>query len=101
MERPEQEAPVEDKPEETVVKEVVEFSKCGRSPKAHITLTGGPHLLLKPLQSWSTCQAWPLTKLKLPSSPTCAFSSAPRKVKEIVTQSFNDISVANTKFSFE
>ena len=35
------EAPVEEKEEETVAKEVVEFSKCGRTAKAHITLTGG------------------------------------------------------------
>jgi len=40
VERPEIEAPVEDKLEETVIEEEVEFSKCGRSPKAHITLTG-------------------------------------------------------------
>ena len=47
MERPETQAPVEDKPEEKVVEEVAEFSKCGRSPKAHITLTGRAHFLLK------------------------------------------------------
>ena len=47
VERPEQQAPVEDKPEEKVVEEVAEFSKCGRSPKAHITLTGRAHFLLK------------------------------------------------------
>ena len=40
VERPEIEAPVEDKADETVIEEEIEFSKCGRSPKAHITLTG-------------------------------------------------------------
>ena len=43
VERPEIEAPVEDKLEETVIEEEVEFSKCGRSPKAHITLTGSKY----------------------------------------------------------
>merc|ERR1711936_154184 len=40
VERPNRVKRVEDKEEEEVVEEIVEYSKCGRSPKSQITLTG-------------------------------------------------------------
>ena len=54
VERPEIEAPVEDKADETVIEEEIEFSKCGRSPKAHITLTGWHHSKISSTKSPSS-----------------------------------------------